>query len=90
MQGNKFVVMITDYYSKLSKTIRNLKLNAIAVAPTFFQNWVLNHGIFVLDINRQRPSVHVKRFVALYNTLRVNNITTTENHLQTNECVELF
>lgn len=44
MQGNQFVVLMTDRYTKLTKATLTTKANATTVTSIFFENRVANYG----------------------------------------------
>lgn len=45
-QGNQFVVVMIDQYTKLKKAIPTSKTKSMTVAPIFLEHWVANFGIY--------------------------------------------
>lgn len=43
--GNQVMIIITDWYSKLTRTIPTPKLSSTYVAHTFRNDWVIRYGI---------------------------------------------
>ncbi|MEM7496351.1 MAG: integrase, partial [Myxococcota bacterium] len=44
-RGNKHVLVITDRYSKLTRTVAMNKITAPHVAEAFLDNWIMPYGI---------------------------------------------
>lgn len=83
--GNQFIVIITDWYSKLIKAIWTAQITATAVATIFVDNWIPKFGILETVLTENDPQFTSKVFQAVCAKLRTRPLTTTKYHPQTNE-----
>lgn len=77
-QGNQFVVMTTDGYTKLTNVIRTTKTRINNVSRSVLGHLVANYDILSKLLTENSPQFVSEIFVAVCSTLEVNNIPTTE------------
>ena len=89
-RGYRFVLVITDRFSKLVRTVPMKKVSAFAVAQAFVREWVFTYGppAFVLSDNGSQ--FKAKFFQNVCRILSVQNLFTTTYHPQTNGQAERF
>lgn len=85
---NRFILVMTDRYLKLTWVIPVAKITARNVATVILENWVIYYEApdFILTDNGKQFTS--KFFAALYASLEAKLVTTTEYHLQINGQVE--
>lgn len=89
-QGNQVVVLRTDRYTELTKKISTTETYATTVVRIFLEYWVTTCGIRSKLLTDNGSQFVSNFFVAVCNTLSVNNITTTEFHRQSSCHVKCF
>lgn len=89
-QSNQISVVMTDRYTKLAKAITTTKRNAATVAGIFLEYLVANYGIPSKILTDNGPQFVSKLFLAVCNTFRVINISTSEYCPQTNGQADRF
>ena len=89
-RGNRFLLVISDRFSKLARTVPLKRITAVEVAKAFVHHWVLVYGpplLLLADNGKQSIS---KLFHEICRLLGVKNLFTTTYHPQTNGQVERF
>lgn len=89
-RGNEYLLVITDRFSKYTKTVPLSSIKVQPVAKAFCDHWVYDFGPprYVLSDNGKQFAS--KFFVAVCNTLRIRNLVTSAYHPQTNGQTERF
>lgn len=88
--GNQYIIVMTDRFSKLTKALPTAKTTATTVATTSLEHWVANFGILSKVVTDNGPQFTSKFFAALCTQLGIKAMTTTEYHPQANGQVERF
>jgi len=89
-RGNRFLLVISDRYSKLTRAIPLSRITAQSVARAFAEQWAFVYGppaILLSDNGKQFAS---KLFTHLCQLLGTSNAFTSTYHPQTNGQVERF
>ncbi len=89
-RGNQYLLMITDRYSKLTKSVPMKTMSAEAVAITFTNEWALTYGPPADILADNGGCFTSKFFTSVCQTLNVRNKFTTTYHPQTNGQVERY
>jgi len=89
-KGNEYLLVITDRFSKFTKTVPLRDIRARTVAKAFCDHWVFNFGPprYVLSDNGKQFAS--KFFLSVCSTLRIRNLFTSAYHPQTNGQTERF
>ena len=88
--GNRFLLVITDRYSKVTKTVPLRIITALSVAKSFCDHWVFAYGAPVSLLTDNGPQFTAKFFQAVCAELGVKKVFTTAYHPQTNGQVERY
>jgi transposase InsO family protein len=91
--GNRFLLKISDRFSKVTKTVPLRTVTALSVARAFcdhWDHWVYLYGPPLSLLTYNGPQFTVKFFLAVCTELRIKKIFTTAYHPQTNGQVERF
>lgn len=83
-QGNQYIVMITDKYSKLTRAIPNSKILSTHMSNIFLDHWIIPFGIPSYLLTDNGPQIVRKLFATVCGSLVVKHVTTTAYHPQTN------
>ena len=86
----RFVLVITDRFTKLTQAVPLRKINALNVAIAFVEHWVFKYGpprTLISDNGRQFAS---KFFLRVCGYVGLSNIFTSTYHPQTNGQVERY
>ena len=88
--GSRFLLVITDRFSKLTRAMPLGSITALKVARAFVHHWVLAYGApaFLLSDNGSQFTSKLFQFVCT--ELGIRNTFTTAYHPQTNGQVERF
>lgn len=86
--GNQFIIVITDLYSRLKKTIPSTRKTAIPVATIFVNHWIWNFDIQSTIPTVSSPQFTSKFFQAICAKLLITSLSTLKNHPQTTGQVE--
>ena len=89
-RGHRYLLVITDRFTKMTKTVPMKGVSAGEVAKHFVDNWVFNYGPptdLLADNGKQFTS---KFFLDVCRILNIHNSFTTTYHPQTNGQVERF
>ena len=88
--GMRFILVITDRFSKLTKTAALRTITALSVAKAFCRTWVFNYGtpkVLLTDNGSQFIATFFKHVCRI---LGIQKVFTTEYHPQTNGQAERF
>jgi Chromo (CHRromatin Organisation MOdifier) domain/Integrase core domain len=88
--GNRFLLVITDRFSKLTKTIPLRTITAHSVAEAFCTHWVFAYGPPRYLLTDNGAQFTAKFFLAVCVELGIDKVFTTAYHPQTNGQVERF
>jgi transposase InsO family protein len=89
-RGNRYLLVMTDRYSKLTKTVPLRRITTNVIAHAFITHWVLNYGppTYVLSDNGKQFTA--KFFMDVCRIVGTKNYFTTTYHPQANGQVERF
>ena len=89
-RGHRWLLVITDRFSKLVRTVPLRRITAAEIAKAFVHHWVFVYGppLSVLADNGQQ--FVAKLFQATCKILGISNVFTTTYHPQTNGQAERF
>lgn len=59
-RGHKYLLVMTDRYSKLTKVVPMKSTSAFAVAKAFVSNWVVNFGAPAVLLTDNGPQFRAK------------------------------
>jgi Integrase core domain len=88
--GNRFLLLISDRYSKFTKTIPLRTVTALSVARVFCDHWAYVYGLPVSVLTDNGPQFTVKFFQAVCSELGTRKIFTAAYHPLTNGQVERY
>jgi transposase InsO family protein len=82
--GNMFLLMISDRYTKVSRTVPLRTVMTLSVARAFVDKWVYLYGLPVSLLTDKGPQFTAKFFQAACAELGIAKVFTTAYHPQTN------
>jgi hypothetical protein len=88
--GNRFLLVISDRFSKLTRTVPLRTITALVVAKAFYDAWVFSYGPPRYLLTDNGTQFNAKVFLAVCRILGIAKIFTTAYHPQTNGQVERF
>ena len=88
--GNRFILVITDRFSKLTKCVALRYITAISVVSAIIDAWVACYGPPDRFLSDQGPQFMSTFFVAVMEVLGTETVRTTTYHPQTNGQVERY
>ena len=89
-RGNRYILVISDRYSKLVRTVPLKKISAVHIAQAFVHNWVFVYGPPVTLLSDNGTQFTAKYFQNICRILGTRNVFTTTYHPQANGQVERF
>lgn len=89
-QVSQIVVLMTDCYSNLTKTITNTNRTAISVACFFLEPWLVYYGKPSKLLTDNGFQLVRTFFVRVCSCIRVISISTTEDHSESTVQLERF
>lgn len=89
-QGHKFILVMTDRFSKLVRAVPMRSISALSVAKVFVRDWAFVYGPPAQLLSDNGRQFTAKLFQSVCRSLRVANMFTTTYHPQTNGQVERF
>jgi len=89
-RGNRFILVITDRFAKLTKCVALRRITAMSVASAIIDVWVSVYGPPDRILSDQGPQVMSNFFIAVMKMLGIETVRTTAYHLQTNGQVERY
>jgi transposase InsO family protein len=87
---NRFLLVISDRYSKVTKTVPLRAVTALSVARAFCDPWAYVYGPPVSLLTDNGPQFTAKFFQAVCSKLEIRKMFTTAYHPQTNGQVERY
>lgn len=88
--GSKYIFVIPDRHSKLTKSIPTVRMTATSIVSIFMELSVSNFRIPSTVLTDNGPQFSSKFFAALCKKLEDKTLVTTNYHLQDNGQVERF
>ena len=88
--GNKYLLVISDRYSKYTKTVLLRSISSWTVAKAFCEHWAFVFGPPKLLLSDNGGQFMSKFFQSVCNILGTRNLFTTAYHPQTNGQVERY
>ena len=88
--GNRFLLVIADRFSKVTKTVPLRTVTALSVARAFCDHWAYVYGPPVSLLTDNGPQFTAKFFQAVCTELGIKKVFTTAYHPQTNGQVERY
>jgi hypothetical protein len=88
--GNRFLLVISDRFSKLTRTVPLRTITALGVAKAFCYAWVFSYGTPRYLLTDNGTQFNAKFFLSFCRELGISKIFTTAYHPQTNGQVERF
>ena len=89
-RGNKYLLVMTDRYTKLTKVVALRGITAEIVAEAFVKHWILNYGAPQHVLSDNGPQFTARFFRETCRILGANNWYTTTYHPRTNGQVERY
>ena len=89
-RGHRYLLVMTDRYSKLTRTVPLRKITAETVAQAFITHWVFVYGAPVKLLSDNGSQFTSRFFLAVCKILSIESVFTTAYHPQTNGQVERF
>ena len=89
-RGHRYLLVMRDRYSKLTRTVPLRKITAETVAQAFITNWVFVYGAPVKLLSDNGSQFTSRFFLAVCKILSIESVFTTAYHPQTNGQVERF
>ena len=88
LKGNRFLLVITDRFSKLVRTVPLKRITAAVIACEFVRHWVLVYGPPALLLSDNVGQFTARFFQDVCRIIGVKNPFTTTYHPQCNGQVE--
>jgi transposase InsO family protein len=88
--GNRFLLVISDRFSKLTRTVPLRTISALVVAKAFCDHWVFAYGPPTYLLTDQGTQFNAKFFLAVCRELGITKVFTSAYHPQTNGQVERY
>jgi Integrase zinc binding domain len=88
--GNRFLLVISDRFSKLTRTVPLRTITALGVPKAFCDAWVFSYGPPRYFLKDNGTQFNAKFFLSVCRELGIAKIFTTAYHPQTNGQVERF
>ena len=89
-KGNRFLLVMSDRFSKLTHVVPLRRIDAYTVAVSFVEAWVFKYGPPKTLISDNGKRFASKFFQAVCSLPGISNIFTSTNHPQTNGQVERY
>lgn len=88
--GNQHEIVLTNRYTKLTRTILVTKVISMGAAAVFLDNWVIPYGISTNLLTYNGLGFFLKFFAAVTALLGIKSLSAIAFHPQTNAQVERF
>ena len=89
-KGFRYILVITDRYSKLTRVVPLKNMTALTVAKAFCEHWVYPYGPPAYLLSDNGGQFASRYFQAVCSTLGIRNLFTTAYHPKANGQVERF
>jgi len=88
--GDRFILVITDRFAKLTKCVAFQRMTAMSVASAIIDAWLSAYGPPDWILSDQGPQFMSNFFIAVMRMLGIETVRTTAHHPQTNGQVERY
>ena len=88
--GKRFLLVITDPFSKQTQVVALRTIRAYTVAVAFCESWVFKYGIPRTFLSDNGPQINAKFFHSTCRVLGITNLYTSAYHPQTNRQHERY
>lgn len=88
--GKRYVLVITDRYTKLARAVAMSKTTAPHVSSTFLSHWVFPYGVPTSVLTDNGPQFIAEFFEFLCATIGVKRVAITAYHAQSNGQTERY
>ena len=88
--GKRFLLVITDRFTKLTQVVALRTVTAYTVAVAFCEAWVFKYGVLRSLLSDNGPQFNAKFFQSACRVLGIANLYTSAYHPQTNGQVERY
>jgi transposase InsO family protein len=88
--GNRFLLVMTDRFSKLTRTVPLRSISAFTVTRAFCEKWVFVYGAPQYVLTDKCTQFTAKFVLAFFRELGIGKVFTTAEHPQTNGQMERF
>jgi hypothetical protein len=88
--GNRFLLVMTDRFAKLTRTVPLRSTSAYVVSKAFCDHWVSTYGPPCHVLTDNVPQFASKFFLATFRELGIEKVFSSAYHPQTNGQVERF
>jgi len=89
-KGNRFILVITDRFAKLTKCVALRRITAMSVGSAIIDAWVSSYGPPDRILSDQGPQLMLNFFIAVMKMLGIETVRTTAYHPQKNGQVEPY
>ena len=89
-KSHRFLLVISDRFSKLNHIVALRRIDAYTVAVAFVEGWVFKYGPPKTWISHNGKQFAAKFFLAVCSFLGLTNVFTSTYHPQTNGQVERY
>ncbi|KAL5965979.1 Transposon Ty3-I Gag-Pol polyprotein [Taenia solium] len=87
-RGNRYILVMVDYFTKVPEAEAMKSQDAETVASAFFNRWICQHGVPESVHSDQGPNFESRLFIELCKTFGIAKTRTTPGHPQGNGQVE--
>lgn len=84
VNGNRYVIIMTDKYFKLTRTMPTGKTSSLRIATVFFDSWRVPYGIPAYILTENGLKFTSKLFAVLFTLLIMKHLETSAYHSQSN------
>ena len=88
--GKRFLLVVTDRFTKLTQIVALCTITAYTVALAFCDAWILKYGVPRTLLSDNRPQFNAKFFHSTCRVLGITDLFTSAYHAQTNGQVERY
>ena len=88
--GKKYIIVITDAFSKYTELAAIPDKTAVTVARSFFENWICRHGVPRIIISDRGKEFLNKVMVDLCDFMGITHTATSSYHPQSNSQAETY
>ena len=89
-RGNRFLLVMTDRYTKLTKAVALKRITADTIAQAFVTHWVFSYGAPSYVLSDNGPQFTSRFFRETCRLVGASNLFTTTYHPRTNGQVERY
>ncbi|KAL5970240.1 Transposon Ty3-I Gag-Pol polyprotein [Taenia solium] len=81
-RGNRYILVVIDYFTKVAEAEAMKSQDVDTVASTFFNCWICQHGVSESIHSDQGPDFESRHFIELCKTFGIAKTRTTPGHPQ--------